>query len=81
MKKDNNPIANKIPTKLEKHGDVRIDNYHWMRLSDEQKNADNLDEQTKEVINYLNEENTDITTRKDMKKAWNIRYTAGKKIA
>ncbi len=57
MKKETYPIANKIPAKLEKHGDVRIDNYHWMRLSDEQKNADKLDDQTKEVINYLNEEN------------------------
>ena len=34
------PVAQKNPTKLEKHGDVRIDNYFWMRLSDEQKNAE-----------------------------------------
>ncbi len=31
------PIAKKIPVKLQKHGDIRIDNYYWMRLTDEQK--------------------------------------------
>ena len=33
------PVAEKQPTNLEKHGDVRIDDYFWMRLSDDQKNA------------------------------------------
>lgn len=28
------PIAKVIPHKLEKHGDVRIDNYYWMKLTD-----------------------------------------------
>lgn len=51
------PIADKIPTELEIHGDKRIDNYFWMRLSDEQKNANIKDEQTNKVISYLNEEN------------------------
>ena len=51
------PVAEKQPIKLEKHGDVRIDNYFWMRLSDEQKNAEIKDEQTQKVINYLEEEN------------------------
>ena len=51
------PTAEKQPTKLEKHGDVRIDNYFWMRLSDEQKLADVKDTQTQKVINYLEEEN------------------------
>ena len=51
------PVAEKQPTKLEKHGDVRIDNYFWMRLSDEQKNADKKDAQTQKVVNYLEEEN------------------------
>ena len=32
------PTANKIHQEIETHGDVRIDNYFWMRLSDEQKN-------------------------------------------
>ena len=51
------PIAHKEPTKLEKHGDVRIDNYFWMRLSDEQKLAKEKDEQTTSVVDYLNSEN------------------------
>ena len=51
------PIAEKKPTKLKKHGDVRVDNYFWMRLSDEQKLAPIKDEQTKKVTNYLEAEN------------------------
>ncbi len=35
----------------------RIDNYYWMKLSDEQKNAEKKDEQAQKVINYLNAEN------------------------
>ena len=54
----NTPAAEKQPTTLEKHGDVRIDNYFWMRLSDEQKLAAVKDKQTQKVINYLEEENT-----------------------
>ena len=53
----NYPIAEKIPTKLEKHGDVRIDNYFWMRLSDEQKLSPVKDEHTQKVIDYLEAEN------------------------
>ena len=52
------PLAEKQPVRLEKHDDVRIDNYFWMRLSDEQKNAADKDAQTQKVINYLEEENT-----------------------
>lgn len=51
------PVAEKIPKKLEKHGDVRTDNYFWMRLTDAQKTAKEKDEQTKKVEAYLNEEN------------------------
>lgn len=51
------PIAEKIPTEIETHGDIRIDNYFWMRLSDEQKNAKVRDEQTTQTLNYLNAEN------------------------
>ena len=40
------PIAKKIEKKLEKHGDVRIDNYYWLNEKENQ-----------EVIDYLNEEN------------------------
>ncbi|WKW46795.1 S9 family peptidase [Myroides sp. JBRI-B21084] len=40
------PIAKIIPTKLEKHGDVRIDNYYWLNERD-----------NNDVIAYLDEEN------------------------
>ena len=51
------PIAEKVATKLEKHGDVRIDNYNWMRLTDEQKNDKAPDEHTQKVLDYLHAEN------------------------
>jgi oligopeptidase B len=57
------PIARKEAKELTVHGDTRIDNYYWMKLSDEQKNAESLDDQTKEVVNYLNSEN-DFTKAK-----------------
>jgi oligopeptidase B len=56
------PIADKKPEVLSIHGDERIDNYFWMRLSDEQKNADSPDEQTQKVLNYLNAENDYLDT-------------------
>lgn len=40
------PIAKKIEQKLEKHGDIRIDNYYWLN---ERENP--------EVIKYLEDEN------------------------
>ncbi|HET8854664.1 MAG TPA: oligopeptidase B, partial [Salinimicrobium sp.] len=40
------PVAKKIVRKLEKHDDVRIDNYFWLRERDEP-----------DVLEYLNEEN------------------------
>lgn len=52
------PIADKELEILEKHGDVREDNYFWMRLSDAQKLSEVRDEHTTKVINYLEEENT-----------------------
>jgi oligopeptidase B len=51
------PVAEKIFHQLEKHGDVRSDNYFWMRLSDAQKNADVKDTQTQKVVDHLNAEN------------------------
>ena len=51
------PEAKKIPEKLEIHGDIRTDNYFWMRLSDEQKEAETPDSQTQNVLDYLNAEN------------------------
>ena len=40
------PIAKKIEKTLEKHGDIRIDNYYWLN-----------DRENPEVIEYLNQEN------------------------
>ncbi|MGV7107393.1 S9 family peptidase [Flavobacterium sp. U410] len=40
------PVAKKIPHKLEKHGDIRIDNYYWLNQRE-----------NPEVIAYLNAEN------------------------
>ena len=58
MKKDIiAPVAEKQATILEKHGDIRTDDYFWMRLTDAQKNADVKDEQTQKVYDYLNAEN------------------------
>lgn len=51
------PVASKIPHELVTHGDKRIDDYYWMKLSDEQKLAAEPDDQTKEVISHLNAEN------------------------
>ncbi|MDY0779301.1 S9 family peptidase [Tenacibaculum sp. IB213877] len=58
MKKDiKAPVAEKQPKELEIHGDVRTDNYFWMRLTDEQKNATQKDKQTQKVYDYLDAEN------------------------
>lgn len=51
------PVAKKISETITTHGHSRIDDYFWMRLSDEQKEAKNPDPQTKDVLNYLKEEN------------------------
>ena len=45
------------PHELAMHGDKRIDNYYWMRLTDDQKNAKALDSQTQEVVDYISQEN------------------------
>lgn len=48
------PVAEKNPHDV---FDKRIDNYYWMRLTDDQKNAETPDEQTAKVLAYLNAEN------------------------
>lgn len=48
------PIAEKKADTLTGN---RIDNYYWMKLSDAQKNAEQKDEVTTKVINYLTSEN------------------------
>ena len=45
------------PHELTMHGDTRIDNYYWMRLTDEQKNAKDPDQQTQDVVDYIDQEN------------------------
>ena len=51
------PVALKKAHVIESNGNTRTDNYFWMRLSDEQKNAEVPDSQTVDVLNYLNAEN------------------------
>ena len=40
------PVAKVVPTRLEQHGDVRVDNYHWLK-----------DRDNPEVLQYLEAEN------------------------
>jgi oligopeptidase B len=56
-KKPQPPVAEKIPYVIESNGNERVDNYFWMRLTDEQKNAATPDSQTVNVLAYLNAEN------------------------
>ncbi len=56
------PVAQKADTLLQEHGQTRIDPYFWMRLTDEQKNAETPDEHTQQVLDYLNAEN-DYTSK------------------
>ena len=58
MQKTIPPVANKIPYEMTEHGDTRIDNYYWMRLTDEQKSANKYDKQTQEVVDYIDAENS-----------------------
>ena len=51
------PVAKKVKKVLEIHDDQRIDNYFWMRLSDEQKETEQPDQQTQDVLDYLHAEN------------------------
>ncbi len=60
------PVADKEAKELTGN---RIDNYYWMKLSDEQKNATQKDEQTQKVVNYLTAENDYLKT--------NLKHTEG----
>jgi oligopeptidase B len=51
------PVAARRNKVCEYNGHRRIDPYDWMRLSDEQKHAEIPDDQTKEVLKYLTDEN------------------------
>ena len=52
------PDAEKISHEMSAHGHKRIDNYYWMRLTDEQKSAKQYDDQTQQVVDYIDEENS-----------------------
>jgi len=51
------PVAAIEPHETAIHDTVLVDNYFWMRLSDEQKEAETPDAQTQRVLDYLNAEN------------------------
>lgn len=51
------PRPEKIPHEISTSGNKRIDNYYWMRLTEEQRDAADKDEQAQKVIKYLNAEN------------------------
>ena len=51
------PVPEKIPKEMTMHGHKRIDNYYWMRLSDEQKTFKQMDNQTERVLEYIKREN------------------------
>ncbi|MGY6648222.1 S9 family peptidase [Wenyingzhuangia sp. IMCC45574] len=51
------PKAKKVPKEMVMHNDVRVDDYYWLRLSDEEKNEETPSEKTQEVLDYLQAEN------------------------
>ncbi len=57
------PTAEKVAEELTANGNTRIDNYYWMKLTEEQKNADVKDEQTQKVLNYLTAENDYLSAK------------------
>ena len=60
---------------MEAHGHKRIDNYYWMRLTDEQKSAKKYDDQTQDVVDYINEETDYLNNSlKHTKKLQNTLY-------
>ena len=70
------PVAQQIPYTTTIHGQNRVDNYHWIRLTDEQKLAKNIegwpDDQTMQVVDYINKENeytqTQLSHTKNLQK-------------
>ncbi len=57
MTKINAPAAKKVRAEMVEHGNTRVDDYFWMRLSDDQKKAEAPDAQTQDVLDYMNAEN------------------------
>ena len=58
MQKTIPPVATKKPYEMTEHGNTRIDNYYWMRLSDDQKSAKKYDKQSQQVVDYIDSENS-----------------------
>jgi len=52
------PVPKKEAHEMTLHDHTRTDDYYWMKLSDEQKQAEKPDAHTQEVLDYLNGENT-----------------------
>ena len=50
------PDAGRTPREMKMHGHSRVDNYYWMRLTDEQKSAKKYDGQAQKVVDYINKE-------------------------
>jgi len=57
MQNSTPPDAAKKPHEMTIHGDTRVDDYYWMRLTDEQKSAKEKDSHTQEVVDYIDAEN------------------------
>ena len=57
MQNSTPPNATKKPHEMTIHGDTRVDDYYWMRLTDEQKSAIEKDSHTQEVLDYIYAEN------------------------
>lgn len=51
------PVAAKKPHPIHAHDHERIDEYYWMRLSEEQRSEDPPDAHAQEVLDHLNAEN------------------------
>ena len=57
MQNSTPPDVAKKPHEMTIHGDTRVDDYYWMRLTDEQKSAEEKDSHTQEVVDYIDAEN------------------------
>ncbi len=57
MQNSTPPDAAKKAHEMTIHGDTRVDDYYWMRLTDEQKSAKEKDSHTQEVVDYIDAEN------------------------
>ena len=47
------PDVEKTSYEMKIHGHNRVDDYYWMRLTDEQKSSKKYDAQTQKVVDYI----------------------------